>query len=140
MSETDFVESRLRSLEMIQGVISRVANNSANLKSLSIAAITAIISAFVSMHSFELVFIAIIPVVFFAVLDAEYLRIERCYRDRFNSVRKETPTTTPSFDLSIPRYNWARFLQSFFSWSITGFYLPQILLTILIGCLGGAFR
>ena len=69
--------------------------------------------------------IAILPITTFALLDAQYLRLERCFRALFERSRAEDWGTLPSFDIS-PKSPAVRYWGTFFSWSIATFYLPLL--------------
>jgi hypothetical protein len=74
-------------LELIQGVIDRMAGNSFQLKGWAVAIVSALFALGEKEETRRLMTIAYIPVVIFWVLDAYYLRIERLYRRLYDRVR-----------------------------------------------------
>jgi len=82
------VQERVKHLELIQDVIVRMAGNSALLKGWSITLASALIGWAASEHSHvKYVVIGFFPPIFFAVLDAYYLRQERLFRRLYDCVR-----------------------------------------------------
>jgi len=71
-------------LTILQGVISRMASNSAGAKTWCIALVSAIIVVVADKAEPGYVWIAIVPVALFFLLDAYYLGLERQFRDRYN--------------------------------------------------------
>lgn len=76
-------------LNMLQAVITRVANNSAACKTWCISLLSAIMVLSADKSRADLVWIGGIPVLLFFVLDAYYLGLERQFRDIFGAfIRK----------------------------------------------------
>jgi len=71
-------------LTILQGVIGRMASNSASAKTWCIALVSAIIVVVSDKGEAGFVWIALVPVVLFFLLDAYYLGLERQFRDRYN--------------------------------------------------------
>lgn len=79
--------SKIRHLEMIQGVINRMAGNSFKLKGWAVTLVAGIF-ALASRDTDKLYFlIAYIPIVIFWGLDSYYLLQERLFRSLYNKVR-----------------------------------------------------
>lgn len=68
--------------------------------------------------------LALVPVIIFAILDAQSLRLERRYRLLYEEVRCEPAEKEFDFRLSIAAISPVSFLESLYSWSISVFYLP----------------
>lgn len=86
---SDFSEGKIRYLEMIQGVVTRMESNSFFLKGGTVtlaAGVLALSSA--GIHK-KYVFIAFVAIVVFWVLDSYYLSLQRKYRRLFNYIRVE---------------------------------------------------
>ena len=82
------MDNKVNHLEMIQGVISRMASNSFALKGWAVTLVAGIF-ALSSKDADKLYFlVAYIPIVVFWGLDAYYLLQERLYRALYNSVLK----------------------------------------------------
>lgn len=71
-------------LTILQGVIGRMASNSAGAKTWCIALVSAIIVVIADKGEPEYVWIALVPVGLFFLLDAYYLGLERQFRERYN--------------------------------------------------------
>jgi hypothetical protein len=71
-------------LTLLQGVVSRMAGNSANCKTWCVSIVSAILVLIADKGKLDYAFIALIPVVLFCLLDAYYLAQERAFRDIFN--------------------------------------------------------
>ena len=83
-------ESKIRYLEMIQGVITRMASNSFSLKSWTVTLVAGVLALSSKDTDKTYLLIALIPVLVFWFLDAYYLQLERKYRALFNYVRKDS--------------------------------------------------
>ena len=126
--EVDYTDKRIKHLEMIQGVISRMSSNSATVKRYAIVVAAAAISLARTADAPIVLFSTAILIVIFGLLDARYLLVERCYRDLYNIVREEPHLQRPDFRLDITKqmkgaHSMARVLRS---WSVTGLYLALV--------------
>jgi hypothetical protein len=123
---------RVKQLEMLQGLVNRMAGYGASFKSYCITVVTAVIGFAFTLHSPLVAGLAILPVIFFALADAQYLKVERRFRDIFNTVRKAGWDEMPSFDLN-PRNGPAQSLPAaLLSWSIVYFYAPLALVVLAV--------
>jgi hypothetical protein len=127
------------SLTILQDVITRMASNSASAKTWCIALVSAILVLIADRASVRLVWIAIVPIVLFCLLDAYYLALEKAFRDRYNAfVRKLHRGTATPDDLFVVvppgqtpltlRHAWAAFK----SFSVWPFYAVQVLVLIAV--------
>lgn len=71
-------------LGILQAVIARMANNSSACKTWCIGLVSAIVVVVAGKREPSLIWISLIPVVLFLVLDAYYLALEKAFRDRYN--------------------------------------------------------
>jgi hypothetical protein len=71
-------------LTILQGVIGRMAGNSANCKTWCVSIVSAILVLIADKGKPDYAFIALIPVGIFCLLDAYYLAQERAFRDIYN--------------------------------------------------------
>lgn len=76
-------------LTILQGVIGRMASNSAGAKTWCIALVSVIIVVVAEKTEPGYVWIALVPVALFFLLDAYYLGLERQFRDRYNGFIKK---------------------------------------------------
>ena len=82
------MESKLKHLELVQAVISRMANNSFMLKGWAVTLISGIF-VLSGKDTDKLYFlVAYIPIIIFWGLDAYYLLQERLYRSLYDKVRQ----------------------------------------------------
>ncbi|MBI4536184.1 MAG: hypothetical protein HY708_07885 [Ignavibacteriae bacterium] len=71
-------------LTILQGVIGRMASNSVGARTWCIALVSAIIVVIADKGEPRYVWIAVVPVGLFFLLDAYYLGLERQFRERYN--------------------------------------------------------
>lgn len=72
-------------LTILQGVVSRMAGNSANCKTWSVSIVSAILVLIADKGNPDYAYIALIPVMLFCLLDAYYLAQERAFRDIYSN-------------------------------------------------------
>ena len=123
---------RVKQLEMLQGLINRMAGYGASFKSYCITVVTAVIGFAFTLHSPLVVGLAILPIIFFALADAQYLTVERRFRDVFDIVRKAGWDEMPSFDLNPQNAPPQSLLAALRSWSIGYFYAPLALVVLVV--------
>ena len=89
-------------LTILQSVIGRMASNSAGAKAWCVALVSAIIVVVAGKGEPGYVWIALVPVGLFFLLDAYYLGLEREFRERYNGfIRKLHDRTAEVEDLFI---------------------------------------
>ncbi len=115
---------RLKHLEMVQAVVTRMANYSATLKNYCITLVTAISGFAITVQRPSAVLLALVPVLVFALLDTKYLRLERQFRELYDISRSEGWDQIPTFEIDLSRASKPSFWQVFYSWSIRVFYVP----------------
>lgn len=76
-------------MKMYQGIITRMASNSASCKKWCIPLITAILAFVVKEKLIELVWLTLIPIIIFYFLDVYYLKLENQFRNGFNLCAKK---------------------------------------------------
>ena len=82
------MENKIKHLEMIQGVITRMANNSFLLKGWAVTLLAGIfVLAGRDMNGLYFL-IAYVPIIAFWFLDSYYLLQEKLFRDLYDKVRK----------------------------------------------------
>jgi hypothetical protein len=135
MTPDKIAELRVKHLEMLQALITRMAGYGASFKSYCITVVTAVIGFAFTLHRPGVAALALLPVLAFAIADAHYLRIERCFRGLFNVVRQETWDTVPSFEINLKHAPAEKFLSAAKSWSIVWFYAP-LAIAVFIAVLG----
>lgn len=75
----------IKTLEMYQAIITRIAANSAACKQWCIPLVTAILVFAVKEKSYQLIWLTLIPVLICYCLDAYYLMLENRFRAGFNT-------------------------------------------------------
>lgn len=128
------MENKHKHLEMVQGIISRMASNSFQLKGLCVT-IAVAISALAVVRSNALIFLLLlIPVLAFWLLDAHYLRQEKLFRELYDYVsaledeKVNFSMKTLQFKDKVPSLAKCILLN----WSTTGFYLPFAIIFIIL--------
>lgn len=116
------MEQKIKHLEFIQNITSRMANNSFLLKGWCVTLIVAILG----FSNFS--FCAVFCVVFvFYILDTYFLYLEKLFRILYNSVRTDKAN---NFSLKIEQ-DFCVFLKSLFSISNILFYVLLIIFIFL---------
>ncbi len=96
--ENNYMEQKMKHLELIQGVINRMANNSFLLKGWVVTLVVGILALASKDTDKQYFWIAYIPILMFWFLDAYYLQQERLYRSLYEKVRK---TKNKDIDFSL---------------------------------------
>ncbi|MFB5192954.1 hypothetical protein [Alicyclobacillus fastidiosus] len=94
------MESKLKHLEMIQGVINRLANNSFLLKGWGVTLAAAVVALDAGKGH---VLMALLPILAFWILDAYFLWNEKLFRELYNDVRRKSESQI-DFSMSIDAY------------------------------------
>ena len=81
------MEKKVAHLQLIQGVINRMASNSFQVKGWSVVLVSALLALASKDAPRVLVYLAFLPVVVFWPLDAYFLWQERLFRRLYDSVR-----------------------------------------------------
>ena len=81
------MEAKLKHLELIQNVTSRMAANSFALKGWSVVLVSALIALAAAKPNASLFIIGYFPALAFWLLDAYFLRQERLFRKLYDGVR-----------------------------------------------------
>lgn len=81
------MENKIKYLEMIQGVINRMGNNSFLLKGWSVVLVSALFALAAKDSNKLYIYLAYFPTITFWVLDGYFLWQERLYRKLYDKVR-----------------------------------------------------
>jgi hypothetical protein len=95
--------TREKHLELIQGVINRMASNSFHLKGWSVVLVSALFALAGANAKVYFVCMAFLPAIAFWVLDGYFLWQERMYRKLYDAVRKGGDEQS---DFSMNAYNY----------------------------------
>ena len=124
------MEKKLKHLEMVQGVINRMANNSFMLKGWAVTLVAGIFALSGEATDKLYFLVAYIPIIVFWGLDTYYLLQERLYRSLYDKVRTiDEDDIDFSMKATTEEFNSNRncYCGCFFSGTELGFYLPLAL-------------
>jgi hypothetical protein len=134
-------EETIKHLQLIQGVISRLAGNSFSYKAWAITIVAALFALSAKEVKAQYLFVAIIPTIAFWGLDAYYLRQERLFRKLYDSIRKGLPNVLGDGPFSMNTKPFqdevASWLGACFSRTIVGLYAPMLLIVLVVGIIAG---
>lgn len=132
-SSPDYTSERIKHLELIQAVVTRMAGASASMKRYCIIAAAAGFAIHKSLGNSHAVLAVILLVIVFWLLDARYLQQEKWFRDIYNAVRAEPRNQIPDFRLTpdAPTRSASGITFCIINWSTAGLYLPIVVLLIL---------
>ena len=117
------MSEKVNHLNMIESAISRMASNSLQIKCWCLA----IVCAAIVLSRSVIIAACIFPVILFCYLDANYLSLEKSYRNLYDEVRLKDDSEI-DFSMHIDQVSKT---LSFKSWSIWPFYLSMIILLIV---------
>ena len=127
---TEISEDKLKHLEMIQDVITRLNGNSFQFKGWCIVILSALLALFANSGNELFILVSIFPALVFWIIDSFYLENERAFRYLYNDVIKDNSEITP-FSMGIKKYKGRKFFfESFFSSTEAWFYGCCIILLI----------
>jgi len=129
-------EKKMKAIDLIQSIISRMASNSFMLKGWAVSLVVASFALAAGNTNKVLFIISYAPIIFFWVLDAYYLRKERQFRQLYEWTRKQ-PESSIELDLNCTRpelqNNDTTYKAAALSPTELWFYLPlAIFVTIII--------
>lgn len=123
-------------LSIIQDVIQRMGANSAMGKGWCIALVSAVLVLVIDKDKADYVFIAFLPIVLFAALDAYYLGLERCFRESYKGFVEKLHVSgvkpTDVYGVSPCGNVYLSMLKSFGSFSIWPFYGSLVVMVLLV--------
>lgn len=140
ISKDKIAELQVKRLEMVQAIISRLANYGATLKNYCITLATAVCGFAVTLQRPLIAFLALLPIIVFALLDAQFLRVERRFRALFDQFTQEEWGTLPQFAIDIRSAPRIGYWSALSSWSILVFYLPLGLAVMVVGFVAERFH
>ncbi|GAB5526309.1 MAG: hypothetical protein Roseis2KO_41810 [Roseivirga sp.] len=126
-------EHKLKHLELIQGVVNRLASNSFQLKGWCVTLVTGILffGSTMAGEKRHLLMIALIPVLIFWMLDGYFLWQERLFRRTYDIVRQkpEAGIDFKMFEKGDKRLYW---IKAVFSLTLIAFYIGLISAIVLL--------
>lgn len=125
-------EDRRKHLELIQAIISRMANNSFLLKGWSVTLVAGLFALAAKDTNHRLALVAYLPAIVFWGLDGYYLSQERCFRSLYDHVRRQPAGATDySMNTTTVRTEYGNWWSAVRSKTLTAFH-GIILLTIIV--------
>lgn len=126
------VEKKIKHLEMIQGVINRLSQNSFLLKGWSVVLLAALLTITIEYDGNLTSLVLIFPVLIFWYLDGFYLSQERKYRKLYEDVRtKEGETVDFSMNTTGMTFENEGIVPSVFSFTLIVFHGTLLVVTII---------
>jgi hypothetical protein len=116
-------------LQMIQGVITRLAANSGTFKGFSVPVVTALLGVGIDKNSDGFVWLGIYPIAVFGFLDAYYLALEKRYRALY---KKATTDPETEWTLAAGQATFTEILDSWKSPSVWAFYGAALAVVIAV--------
>lgn len=124
------MDGKIKHLEFVQNVITRMNSNSFQLKGWMITIVSALLALYASSNKLLYIFVAIVPVIIFWCLDAFYLKQERLYRKLYQDVVNDNNIAL--FDMNASRYEVC-YCKVFWSKTIAGLYCTISVFLLLLG-------
>jgi hypothetical protein len=124
--------SRIEHLRMIQGVITRLSQNSFQLKGWAVTIAVALQVFLKGEATPAFLFVPALPVLAFWLLDSLYLRRERVFRCLFDQVRQAPGPADFSMDARAFDNTAPSLLRTAFAPTIIGFYGPFLLALMVL--------
>ncbi|MFK9093001.1 hypothetical protein [Bacillus salipaludis] len=127
-------ENKLKHLEFIQGVINRMGQNSFLLKGWAVT-LGAGLFAFANTQEmdYRFILIALIPTIFFWLLDGYFLWQEKLFRKLYDHVRKKGEGEVIDFSMNVEPFvsETSSWIRTCLSNTLSLFYLPIIVIIII---------
>ncbi len=131
-----FPPEKIKHLEFIQGVITRMNANSFQMKGWMVAIVSALLAIYASTNNGKFALVAIIPTLLFWGLDAYYLQQERKFRGMYNDAAglSKTGKKIEPFAMPLNEYEGGKysFLDVFGSVTIMPLYMLVILILLAV--------
>lgn len=124
---------KVKHLEMIQGIIARMAQNGFMLKGWSVTLISALIAAGMASGSTGMLWLALFPAIAFWILDGYYLAQERIFRDLYDDMRLRTDSVGDdayAMKRELGAESTKSWVSAVFSTTVGGFHASVVILLI----------
>lgn len=127
------IENKIKHLEFIQLVITRMNVNSFLLRGWSVTLVTALFAFAAKDTNIDYVLITYISTPLFWLLDGYYLSQERKYRDLYNLIRQKSENEIDfNMDATVTNNNKNSWVSSIFSITQIIFYGTLIAITLVV--------
>ncbi|MEO2616350.1 hypothetical protein, partial [Blautia wexlerae] len=107
------MDNKIKHLEFIQSTITRMNQNSFQIKGWMITIVSALLALYARSEKKLYIFIAIVPAIVFWFLDAYYLQQERRFRGVYNDVAdlstENSRVNVREFEMPIQKYKGGKY-------------------------------
>lgn len=128
------MEDKLKHLEFVQNIITRMNTNSFQIKSWMVTIVSALLAVFASTKTTSFILIAMFPVVVFWFLDAYYLTQERKFRGLYTDIAgvSKQPKKLKPFEMRPDLYTEKQYTYCnvLFSITLRCLYIPILFLLL----------
>ena len=133
------MEAKLKHLEMIQGVINRIASDSFRIKGWTVVLVAALIAVLTREGRIDFSYVAFLPVLLFWGLDGYFLWQERRFRALYDFVRvKDESEIDYSMDIRLaPTAMKRTWFGATFSITLILFYVALVIAIGVLSIIGG---
>lgn len=130
----DYTDQKIRHLEMLQVVITRMAMASDTIKRLCLAVVAATLAFAATKGHGNILPLAGFLVLVFWSLDARYLQQEKWYRNMYDEARKISANQHPDFKMTpgAEAINGTAFRCCLIRWSTAGVYVPLLVFLLIV--------
>lgn len=130
------MEEKMRHLELIQNVMSRMASNSFLLKGWTVTLVVGLLAfANISEMNSNFMFLALIPALTFWFLDGYFIHQDWLYRELYKDVAKRGNEEIDfSLDASPYKDRAGSHAEGIFSHTLIIFYFPTIVIIVIAIC------
>lgn len=127
-------EEKIKHLEFIQNIITRMNTNSFQIKGMAIMIVSALLAVYASEKEPMFILISIFPLILFWFLDAYYLTQERKFRGLYNDIINNNNPEIKSFEMRPDLYKNGKysFWRVLFSVTLWTLYLNVSIIMIVI--------
>ena len=128
-------ESKIKHLEFIQNIITRMNTNSFLMKGWTVTIVSAILAIYASTKNMIFILFGLFPTFIFWFLDTYYLTQERKFRGLYNDVAEvsENPKQIKLFAMRPDLYVGGKYSYGNVFWSTTIWKLYLSIITFLCG-------
>lgn len=127
-------EEKVKHLEFIQNIITRMNTNSFQIKGITITIVSTLLAIYASGKKPTFILIAIFPLLLFWFLDAYYLTQERKFIGLYNDLLKGKKPELEIFEMQLDSYKKGKysFWSVLFSKTIWTLYLVTIIIITIM--------
>ena len=126
-------EKIIKSLEFLQGIITRLNTNSFSIKCFAITVFGLLVTLYIEKGNILYIYADAICVIIFALMDSMYLNNERKFRKIYDTIiNNSNDEDLKVFLYSTKSVKNTRFIQSLFSFSIQFVYLSLLVPLIVV--------